>query len=131
MQCDQCGSDQFSKAGRDRQTRQLYRCGACGRRLTTRSSSTFSGYRFPDDIIALAVSWYLRFCLSYADPAELLAERGVQVDPSTIFDWVQHFTPLYQEAARSRRRRVGQQWSMDETLYSGCVRTQFTADSLI
>jgi IS6 family transposase len=44
----------------------------------------------------------------------LLSERGIRVDPSTLFDWVQHFTPLYQEAARSHRRRVGQQWSIDE-----------------
>jgi transposase-like protein len=57
----------------------------------------------------------LRYRLPYADLAELLAERGVHVDPSTIFDWVQHFTPLYQEAARSRRRRVGHHWSIDET----------------
>ncbi|GAC1524686.1 MAG: hypothetical protein NVS2B16_33290 [Chloroflexota bacterium] len=115
MQCNQCGSEQFSKAGRDRQSRQLYRCRACGRRLTIRSTSAFNGYRFPDDIIALAVRWYLRFRLPYADLAELLAERGVHVDPSTIFDWVQQFTPLYQEAARPRRRRVGQRWSLDET----------------
>ncbi len=55
MQCDRCGSEQFTKAGRDRQARQLYRCGACGRRLTARSAPAFSGYHFPDDIIALAV----------------------------------------------------------------------------
>jgi transposase-like protein len=83
--------------------------------MTTRSGSAFSGYRFPDDVIALAVRWYLRFRLPYADISELLAERGVQVDPSTIFDWVQHFTPLYQAAARPHRRRVGPNWRMDET----------------
>ncbi len=115
MQCDRCGSEEFTKAGRDRHARQLFRCGACGRRMTARSTSAFRGYRFPDDIIALAVRWYLRYRLSYADLAELLAERGVLIDPSTIFDWVQQFTPLYQEAARSRRRRVGQHWSSDET----------------
>ena len=115
MQCDRCRSEQFTKAGRDRQGRQLSRCQACGRRITARSGSAFSGYRFPDDIIALAVRWYLRYRLSYADLAELLAERGVHVAPSTIFDWVQQFTPLYQEAARPHRRRVGQQWSIDET----------------
>jgi len=48
---------------------------------------SLSGYRFPDDVIALAVRWYLRYRLPYADLAELLAERGILVDPSTIFDW--------------------------------------------
>jgi IS6 family transposase len=115
MQCDLCGNEQFTKAGRDRQARQLYRCRTCGRRITERSRSAFSGYHFPDDIIALAIRWYLRYRLPYADLAELFAERGIFVDASTIFDWVQHFTPLYQEVARSRRRRGGHQWSIDET----------------
>jgi transposase-like protein len=47
--------------------------------------------------------------------AELLAERGVYVDASTVFDWVQHFAPLYQEAARPHRKRVRGKWSIDET----------------
>jgi len=64
-------------------------------RQTMRSTSAFCGYRCPDDIIALAVRWYVRFRLPYADVSELLAERGVHVDPSTVFDGVQHFTPLY------------------------------------
>ena len=79
MQCDRCAGDQFTRAGRDRKARQLYRCQACGRRLTTRSGSAFSGYRFPDEVIALAVRWYLRYRLSYADVVEWLAERGMSV----------------------------------------------------
>jgi IS6 family transposase len=95
MRCVGCASEQFTKAGRDRQGRQRHRCSACGRRQTERSASAFCGYRFPDAIIALAVRWYLRFRLSYADVTDLLAERGIHVDPTTLFDWVQRFTPLY------------------------------------
>src|SRR5579859_6640723 len=83
--------------------RRVYRCTGCRRRRTEASSGAFAGYRFPADVIALAVRWYLRYRLSYADLAELLAERGIHVDPSTIYDWVQHFSPLYQEAARVHR----------------------------
>jgi transposase-like protein len=115
MRCDQCRGEQFTKAGRDRQQRQLYRCQACGRRITARSCSAFSGYRFPDDIIALAVRWYLRFRLRYADVAELLAERGIFVDPSTIYDWVRAFTPCFIAAARADRSQVGKRWHVDET----------------
>ncbi len=43
--------------------------------MTDRSNSAFSGYRFPDDIIVLAVRWYLRYRLSYAEVAAWLAER--------------------------------------------------------
>jgi transposase-like protein len=46
---------------------QRFRCSPCGRRFTQRSSSAFSGRAFPDDIIAVAVRWYVRYRLSYTD----------------------------------------------------------------
>jgi transposase-like protein len=113
--CPSCGLATTRKNGRDRQGRQICQCCGCRRRFTTLSATPFSGYRFPPDIIALAVRWYLRYRLSYADVAELLAERGVRVDPSTVFDWVREFGPLYEEAARPFRRAVGSSWSVDET----------------
>ena len=116
MRCDRCAGERFTKAGHDRFRRQVYRCTGCGRRLTARTGSAFSGYRFPDDVIALAVRWDLRYRLSYVEVAELLAERGVAVDPSTIYDWVQAFTPRFLEAASAHRSRVGGRWRVDETL---------------
>jgi transposase, IS6 family len=56
--------------------------------------SAFAGFRYPSEVIVLAVRWYLRFGLSYRDLEELLAERGVEVDHVTIYRWVQRFTPL-------------------------------------
>ena len=67
MRCDRCGGERFTKAGRDRQGRQLHGCAGCGRRLTARSASAFRGYRFPEEVIAVAVRWYARYRLSYAD----------------------------------------------------------------
>jgi transposase-like protein len=54
------------------------------RRFTARSSSAFSGHGFADEIVTLALRWYVRYRLSSADVAELLAERGVMVSPSTV-----------------------------------------------
>jgi transposase, IS6 family len=65
--------------------------------------SAFTGFRFPREVIVLAVRWYLRYGLSYRDVEELLAERGVQVDHVTVFRWVQRFTPLLIDAARPCR----------------------------
>jgi IS6 family transposase len=62
--------------------------------------SAFAGFRFPPDVIVLAVRWYLRFGLSYRDVEELLAERGIEADHVTIYRWVQRFTPQLAEAAR-------------------------------
>jgi hypothetical protein len=47
--------------------------------LPVPSRSAFAGYRFPPEVIVLAVRWYLRFGLSYRDVEELLAERGIEV----------------------------------------------------
>jgi transposase-like protein len=81
--------------------------------LATRSA--FAGFRFPPDVIVVAVRWYLRFGLSYRDVEELLAERGVEVDHVTVYRWVQRFTPLLAEAARPCRHAVGDRWFVDET----------------
>ncbi len=115
MQCNQCGGEQFTKAGRDRQGRQRSRCQTCGRRLTTRFGSAFRWYRFPDEVIAVAVRWYLRFRLSYADVVEWLVEHGVQVDASTVYDWVRAFTPHFIRTARTHRSAIGCSWRVDET----------------
>ena len=69
--------------------------------------SAFVGFRFPPDVIVLAVRWYLRFALSYRDVEELLTNRGVEVDHVTIYRWVQRFTPLLADAARPCRPPSG------------------------
>lgn len=78
-------------------------------------SAAFAGFRFPPEVIMLAVRWYLRFGLSYRDLEELLAERGIEVDHVTLYRWVQRFTPLLVEAARPCRHAVGGRWFVDET----------------
>jgi len=105
MHCAKCRSERFTKAGFNQQGRQIVRCTGCGRRQTERSSSPFGGSRFPNDIIAPAVRWYLRFRLSYVDIVELLAERGISVDPSTMFDWVQRSSNLLPHSMTHLLRR--------------------------
>ena len=63
--------------------------------------SAFAGFRFPPEVITVAVRWYLRYVLSYRGVEELLAERGVEVDHVTVYRWVQRFTPLFADAALS------------------------------
>jgi IS6 family transposase len=72
--------------------------------------SPFAGFRFPPDVIVLAVRWYLRFGLSYRDVEELLTEGGIEVDHVSIYRWVQRFTRLLADAARACRHAVGDRW---------------------
>jgi IS6 family transposase len=83
--------------------------------MSSGSSSVVAGFRFPREVIAVAVRWYLRYGLSYRDVEELLAERGVTVDHVTIYRWVQRFTPEFIEAARFCRQAPGDRWFADET----------------
>ena len=84
--------------------------------VTSRSgSSAPAGYRFPREVIAVAVRWYLRYGLSYRDVEELLAERGIEVDHVTVYRWVQTFTPEFIDAARPCRHAPGNRWFVDET----------------
>ncbi len=63
----------------------------------------------------MAVRRYLRYNLSYRDLEELLAERGIEVDHTSIYRWVARFTPLFIDAARPCRHVPGNRWQVDET----------------
>ncbi len=94
--------------------------------VDTRSgSSTLAGYRFPREVIAVAVRWYLRYGLSYRDVEELLAERGVEVDHVTIYRWVQKFTGEFIDSARPARHATGDRWFVDETYVKAAGRWSY------
>jgi transposase-like protein len=114
MACLRCKSVTLTRDGITQLGGQRFRCSRCGRRFTRRSSSAFSRRAFPDDIIALAVRWYVRYRLRYAEVSEWLAERRVLVDQSTVYRWVQRFLPLFGEVARKYRDPVGPDWPVDE-----------------
>ena len=70
-------------------------------RPTLPSRPAFARFRFPAEVIVLAVRWYPRYGLSYRDVEELLVERGVEVDHVTVYRWVQRFTPLFADGLGS------------------------------
>jgi len=74
--------------------------------------------RFPAEIISHCVWLYFRFCLSYRDVEEIMAERGVAVTYETIRDWSQKFGGTYAKRLRSRATRPGDRWHLDEVYLS-------------
>jgi len=75
----------------------------------------FSRLHYPVDIIAQSVRWYLAYSLSLRNLEEMMAERGIVVDHSTLHRWVIRLVPLLDKAFRRRKRTVGRRWRMDET----------------
>jgi putative transposase len=76
---------------------------------------SFKGAHFPQDIILTGVRWYVAYPLSTRHVEELMRERGVYVDHSTINRWVVKYSPQLEEAFHRRKRSVGRSWRMDET----------------
>jgi transposase-like protein len=71
--------------------------------------------RFPVAIILLCVRWYCKYGISYHDLAEMMSERGVNVDPSTIFRWVQRYAPEIEKRVRPYQGPRSGSWRIDET----------------
>src|SRR3989442_10659506 len=76
---------------------------------------SFKGAHFPQDIMLMGVRWYVAYPLSTRHVEELMLERGVHVDHSTINRWVVKYSPLLEEAFHRRKRPVWVSWRMDET----------------
>ena len=76
----------------------------------------FKGHRFEKEIILTGVRWYLAYPLSYRHLEEMLEERGIEVDHSNLYRWVQKFTLVLEATFRKKKKRpVGKSWRMDET----------------
>lgn len=74
----------------------------------------YRGHRFPAEIISYAIWAYHRFCLSFRDVEDLLAERGIIVSYEAIRRWCQKFGPGYARRLKRCEGRLGDQWHLDE-----------------
>ncbi len=75
----------------------------------------FKWRHFQADIILLSVRWYLRYSLSYRDLEEMMLERGLHVDHTTIYRWVQHYAPELEKRCRPHLKATTDSWRVDET----------------
>ena len=70
---------------------------------------------YPFDVMLLCVRWYVAYSLSLRNLEEMMAERGIAVDHSTVHRWVIKLVPLFEKTFRCHKRPVGKSWRMDET----------------
>jgi transposase-like protein len=79
------------------------------------TSTPFKWRHFEAEIILLCVRWYLRYSLSYRDLEEMMLERGLTVDHTTIYRWVQHYAPELEKRCRPYLKATNDSWRVDET----------------
>ncbi len=75
----------------------------------------FERRRFPVEIILLCVRWYCKYGISYRDLVEMMQERGVEVDPSTIMRWVHRYAPELEKRVRWYQGYRASSWRVEET----------------
>jgi transposase-like protein len=84
------------------------------RRMMT-TQAPFKWRHFEAEIILLCVRWYLRSALSYRDLEEIMQERGLHVDHTTIYRWVLHYAPELKKQCRPHLKATTDSWRVDET----------------
>ncbi len=75
----------------------------------------FKWKHFQKEVILLCVRWYLRYSLSYRDLEEMMRERGIKVDHTTIYRWVQQLAPEIDKRTRPFLKPTNDSWKVDET----------------
>ena len=77
--------------------------------------NAFKWKHFAGEIILLNVRWYLKYALSYKNLEEIMAERGIKVDHTTIIRWVHEYSPEIEKKVRRYLKPTNDSWRMDET----------------
>ncbi len=80
-----------------------------------KNPSPFKWRHFEAEIILLCVRWYVRYSLSYRDLEEMMAERGLTIDHTTIYRWVQRYAPELEKRSRPHLKATTDSWKVDET----------------
>ena len=78
-------------------------------------TNPFKGRQYPGEVILLAVRWYLRYPLAYLHVSEILTERGLFIDASCIWRWVQAYAPELDKRCRPHLKSTNKSYRVDET----------------
>ncbi len=80
-----------------------------------KKNSVFKWRHYEPEIILLCVRWYLKYPLSCRQLEETIGERGLEVNHTTIYKWVQKYPPELEKRVRPHLKAIGKSWRVDET----------------
>jgi len=83
--------------------------------VTPALARVFKRLHYPFDVMLMCVRWYVANGLSVRNLEEMMAERGIEVDHSTVHRWAIKLLPILEKAFRRRKRPEGKSWRVDET----------------
>src|SRR6267143_1550172 len=95
------------------------------------AANPFKGRQYPGEVILLCVRWYLRYPLAYKHVSEILAERGMEVDASCIWRWVQAYAPELNKRCRPHLKPTNKSYRIDETYINVKGRTSICTERWI
>ncbi len=78
-------------------------------------SEPFKWRHYPGEVILHCVRWYLRYPISYLHMSEMMMERGLEIDPSCIWRWVQQYGPELEKRCRPHLKPTNKSYRVDET----------------
>ena len=93
--------------------------------LSITASNPFKWRHYPGDIILWCVRWYLRYPISFVHMAEMANERGLSIDASCIWRWVQVYGPELDKRCRRHLKQTNRSWRLDETYINVKGRDRF------
>ena len=102
-----------------------FRCENCGLTFwypgaaTITTSEPFKWRHYPGEVILRCVRWYLRYPISYLHMSEMMRERGLEIDPSCIWRWVQQYGPELEKRCRPHLKPTNKSYRVDETYIRG------------
>lgn len=79
------------------------------------TSKDFKWRHYQGDVILQCVRWYCKYGISYRDLEEMMAERGLSIDHTTLYRWVQHYAPELNKRLSWYKQRYSRRWYLDET----------------
>src|SRR5690242_21214368 len=121
--CPSCQQPITKRGAYDERGRQCYGYRQCRRDFTAASTSAFSSYRWPPDVIRTAVWCYASYPLSATHVMQLLAERHIDVSARTVPTWGQTFGPQLGQALHAHRRPTGRRWAEGGLRHGGTFQS--------